>query len=186
MIFLRLMKTHTEIWRSLSGVFFSFLLAGCAVFTDSALQPGQGTAASVQERMGPPAMRWTESAGGETWVYPSGPMGYHTWFLRLDAAGRLIERKNVLDAAHFAQIAADMSEDQVVRRIGPPHPAWTVYFSARNELVWEWRYCDDWNEPARFNVLFDATTRRVRSTYSAPEKLRATFDFQHLPRWCGH
>lgn len=49
-------------------------------------------------------------------------------------------------------------------------PAWTVYFKARDELVWEWRYCDAWNRLARFDVLFDATKEVVRSTLSIREE----------------
>lgn len=173
------MKLHASILFSLLA------LAGCAIYGDPALQPGQGNTASIEQRLGQPTMRWQENGGGETLVYPTGPMGYHTWFLRTDAEGRLIERKNVLDAAHFARIEAGMNEEQVLRLIGPPQPTWTVYFAARDELVWEWRYCDDWNEPARFNVLFDGSTRRVRSTYAAPEKLRAALDFRYQPHWCG-
>ena len=112
--------------------------------------------------------------------------GHQLESLQANAEHVLIERKNVLNSAHFAKIQAGMSEEEVLRVIGPPYPAWTVYFKARDELVWEWRYCDDWNEPARFNVLFDGSSRRVRSTYAAPEKLRAALDFQYQPRWCGH
>jgi len=35
--------------------------------------------------------------------------------------------------------------------------------------VWEWRYCDVWAMPARFNVLFDGTTGIVRSTLTVRE-----------------
>lgn len=165
---------------------YCLVLTGCATYGDSALQPGQSTTTRIEQRLGPPALRWNEATGGETLVYPTGPMGYHTWFFRTNAEHVLIERKNVLNSAHFAKIQAGMSEEDVLRVIGPPYPAWTVYFKARDELVWEWRYCDDWNEPARFNVLFDGSSRRVRSTYAAPEKLRAALDFQYQPRWCGH
>ena len=123
------------------------VLTGCATYGDSALQPGQSTTTRIEQRLGPPALRWSEASGGETLVYPTGPMGYHTWFFRTNAENMLIERKNVLNSAHFAKIQAGMSEEEVLRVIGPPYPAWTVYFKARDELVWEWRYCDDWNEP---------------------------------------
>jgi hypothetical protein len=76
---------------------------------------------------------------------------------------------------HFARIQAGMTTDDVLRTLGPPFRHWTVYFKARDELVWEWRYCDDWNEPARFNVLFDATSMRVRSTLTGTERSRNVF-----------
>jgi hypothetical protein len=32
-----------------------------------------------------------------------------------------------------------------------------------DELVWECRYCDEWNKRARFDVLFDGSKEVVRS-----------------------
>ena len=45
----------------------------------------------------------------------------------------------------------------------------TAFFEARDELVWEWRYCDGGNLMAKFDVLFDATTRQVRTSFSRPD-----------------
>ena len=50
-----------------------------------------------------------------------------------------------------------MSGDEVMQILGPSRPDWTDYFERRDELVWGWRYCDDWNQLARFFVMFDAT-----------------------------
>lgn len=161
-------------------------LAAC-VFPDAAgLRPGETGRAEVERRLGPPVLRWGEAGGGETWVYPQGPGGLQTHFLHFAADGRLSARENVLDAAHFARIRPGMTEDEVVRLIGPPVPSWTVYFAARDELVYEWRYCDDWNEPARFDVLFDGHSRLVRSTLSATERQRAVFGGGDRRTWCGH
>ena len=41
--------------------------------------------------------------------------------------------------------------------LGPSEPSWTACFKTRDEVVWEWRYCDEWNEAARFDVLFDGS-----------------------------
>lgn len=77
-----------------------------------------------------------------------------------------------------------MTQEQVLRILGPAEPSWTVYFKARDELVWEWRYCDEWNELARFNVLFDGTKGTVRSTMSLTESQRDLCG-QDRPCWCG-
>lgn len=164
---------------------YCLVLTGCATYGDSALQPGQSTTTRIEQRLGPPALRWSEASGGETLVYPTGPMGYHTWFFRTNAEHVLIERKNVLNSAHFAKIQAGMSEEEVLRVIGPPYPAWTVYFKARDELVWEWRYCDVFREPARFSVLFDATAGTVRSTFSSPERLSMPWGRGNRRDWCS-
>ena len=89
-------------------------LTGCATYGGPALQPGQSTTTHIEQRLGPPALRWSEASGGETLVYPTGPMGYHTWFFRTNAEHVLIERKNVLNSAHFAKIQAGMSEEEVL------------------------------------------------------------------------
>ena len=64
----------------------------------------------------------------------------------------------------FARIQPGMTQEQVLRLIGPPQPHWTQYFKARDELVWEWLFCDNWNQEAFFDVLFDGTSKLVRST----------------------
>ena len=172
----------TRIGRLAIVLLAASLLAGCAAYDGFGLQPGSRIE-DAEQLMGVPAMRWTEADGGQTLVYPRGPMGYHTFFLRSDAMGYLVSRENVLDMRHFARIQAGMTTDDVLRTLGPPVPAWTVYFKARDELVWEWRYCDDWGEPARFNVLFDGTTRRVRSTMSQTESMMGLSDANGR-RWC--
>ncbi|MBS1190340.1 MAG: hypothetical protein H6R10_2132 [Rhodocyclaceae bacterium] len=148
------------------------LLGACASYNGRGLQPGQSVLADVEQVMGAPAMRWREADGSELLAYPRGPAGYHTYMARIGPDGRLLSLENVLDTRHFALVREGMSQDQVLRVLGPPYPGWTVYFKARDELAWEWRYCDDWNEPARFNVFFDGTSGKVRSTGSLTESQR--------------
>lgn len=174
------MKARLGIWLLAVG-----LLAGCAGHDAAGRIPVDARLVEVERSMGIPALRWREADGGETLVYPFGAMGFHTFFVRGSADGRFISRDNVLTTKYFARIQAGMTQDEVVRTIGPPVQAWTMYFKARDELVWEWRYCDDWNEPARFNVLFDGTSLRVRSTQSATERSRNVFDRIGGRAWCG-
>src|SRR5574343_246234 len=172
--------------RLILGLTLAGCLAACAGFDAAGRIPVDARLVDVERQMGIPALRWRESDGGETLVYPFGAMGYHTFFVRGDAGGRFLLRENVLTMKHFARIEAGMTEEQVIRTIGPSVPMWTMYFKARDELVWEWRYCDDWNEPARFNVLFDGTTRRVRSTLSGTERSRNVFGGGDRRMWCSH
>lgn len=101
--------------------------------------------------------------------YPRGPRGFHSFMVFLGPEGRLQRIENVMDTRSFARIQAGMTQSEVTRILGPSEPAWTAYFKARRELVWEWRYCDDWNSAARFDVLFDADSGKVRSTQSRRE-----------------
>lgn len=162
-------------------VFFSLLLAACASYGDRGLIVGQSALSEVIGRMGEPRMQWTDPDGSRLLAYPRGPMGVHTYMLRIGNDGKLQGIENVMSAESFRRIEAGMSKGQVLRLLGPSQPAWTVYFKARDELVWEWRYCDEWNKLARFDVLFDGSKETVRSTLSQEEECG--------PRggcWCSH
>jgi len=147
-----------------------FLLSACASYSGSNLKPGLATLPDVLAAMGEPAMRWDDPDGRVQLAYPRGPSGTQTFMVLLAADGRLAQIKNVLDSEHFARIESGKSDQNAVLRIlGPSQPHWSAYFKARDELVWEWRFCDSWGQLARFDVLFDATSGIVRSTYQRPD-----------------
>ena len=153
----------------------SLLLAGCAGYGGADLVAGVAREADVRLAMGVPAMQWTLPGGGRQLAYPRGPAGYETFMVHLDAAGRLERIENVRDMTHFARTHPDMTQAEVLQLLGPSQPQWTAYFKARDELVWEWRYCDSWREAARFDVLFDATKKTVRSTMSWTESSKSNW-----------
>lgn len=79
-------------------------------------------------------------------------------------------------------MAAPKSEILISPVAGSSQPQWTMYFERRDELVWEWRFCDDWGQVARFDVLFDGMSGIVRTSYQRPE-LRG---FGLSAPTCGH
>lgn len=119
--------------------------------------------------MGRPAMEWALPDGGRQLSYPRGAASVHSYMVLLDPAGRLVSIRNVMEPSEFAKVSAGMTQGEVLQVLGPSEPSWTTYFPARDELVWEWRYCDSWGEAGRFDVLFDGTSKLVRSTYVRPE-----------------
>jgi hypothetical protein len=151
------------------GLLAPLLLAACASYSGSGLKPGQARLDEVQSVMGPPAMRWQEPDGSVQLAYPRGPSGYHTFMVKLGPDGRLQGIANVLEEKSFARILPLMSKDEVLRVLGPPDYSRSVYFQARDELVWDWRYCQVFGNPARFLVLFDGASGGVRSTMTQPE-----------------
>jgi outer membrane protein assembly factor BamE (lipoprotein component of BamABCDE complex) len=155
------------------------VLCGCAAGPAS-LRPGVSMREDVLAAMGPPALRWSLPEGGERLSYPSGPDGYQSFMASVDAGGRLVRIENVLREPFLDRIAAGMSEDDVIRLIGPSVPGWTAEFDARNERVLEWRYCSQFSQIERFDVLFDRTSRTVRSTQSVVEQCGRDVCF------CGH
>lgn len=173
------MKT---VWAILSAA----LLAGCAGYSGSGLKVGEADHADVMRVMGPPALQWAEPDGSRLLAYPRGPTGVHTYMVLIGPDGRLRRIENVMDPKAFARVRAGMSKDQVLRTLGPPDPSRTVYFKARDELAWDWRYCDDWNQLARFIVLFDGATEAVRSTMSLREEQTGNCGRQMGSCWCAH
>lgn len=149
----------------------ALVLAACASYGGSGLVAGKSSVADVQALMGTPTLRWSDPDGGEQLAYVRGPAGYHTIMIRTDRHGIVVSRENVLSPKHFAKLRAGMSKEEVLRALGPPDPLRTVYFAARDELVWDWRWCDDYAEPARFYVLFDGTSGTLRTTMSQPESI---------------
>jgi hypothetical protein len=142
----------------------SLLLAACASYSGSGLKPGEARLDDVQALMGTPAMRWQDADGSVQLAYPRGPAGFDTFMVSLGSDGRLQSITSVLEPAGFARIRPGMTKDEVLRVLGPPDYSRTVYFKARDELVWDWRFRSAFAEPSRFLVLFDNTLGTVRST----------------------
>ncbi|MFC5301560.1 hypothetical protein [Azospira restricta] len=151
----------------------SLAVAACAAYSGHGLAPGVASEAEVRATMGAPAMQWELPDGGRQLAYPRGPAGFHTFMVFIGADRRLQRTVNVLDTPYFARVQPGMSQAEVLQLLGPPQPQWSEYFAARDELVWEWRYCDSWGEAARFDVLFDGTKKTVRSTQSWTESQKS-------------
>jgi hypothetical protein len=147
----------------------ALLLGACGTYLGYGLKPGEDRLENMLHTLGQPAMRWHNADGSTQLAFPRGPAGIHTYMATIAADGKLQQIENVLDEKHFALIQSGMNKEEVLRILGPSYPNWTAYFERRDELVWEWRYCDAWNEPARFNVLFDNSKSTVRSTMSLTE-----------------
>lgn len=156
------------------ALFAALFLGACASYNGRGLKTGVAGQDEVLRLMGQPAMRWQNEDRSTQLVYPRGPMGFNTYMVYIGADGKLMKIENVLDRKFFSRIRPGMTKDQVLHILGPSNPGWTAYFKARDELVWEWRYCDDWAAPARFDVLFDDSKGTVRSTMSMTEDMRGS------------
>ena len=161
----------------------ALFLFGCASYGGSGLKPGVATLPEVVVVMGEPAMRWKDADGREQLAYPRGPQGTQTFMVFMGPDGRLERIEHALDMGHFARIVPGKSDQaEVLRLLGPSQPQWTAYFEARDELVWEWRFCDNWGMVAFFDVLFDATTGIVRTAYQRPDDSSGR---PRMPPSCG-
>ncbi len=147
------------------AILLASLTSSCASYGGYGLKPGMSNLDEVVRRMGQPAMRWQNPDGSTQLAYPRGS-GLHTYMVFIAPDGKLQRIENVLDERVFARIRAGMTKEEVLRTLGPP--GWTTYYSRRDELEWEWRFCNDWNQAQRFDVLFDNTKGVTRSTMSPP------------------
>jgi len=175
------MRQRFQVSLAAGGMCISAAVAGCTSYGNEGLVPGQSTLADVHAAMGKPAMQWVNPDQSMQLSYPRGPAGFHSYMVYLDPSGRVVRVQNVMDSSSFYRIEPGMSEQDVLRILGPSVPHWTAVFLARRELVWEWRYCDEFAQAARFDVLFDADSHKVRTSYGHPEM----FD-QLDPRICAH
>ena len=155
--------------KAILNILVVLLLGACASYNGRGLKPGEAQLDDVVRVMGQPAMRWQNPDGSMQLAYPRGPMGFHTFMAFIGTDGKLKSIENVLDSETFARIQAGMTKGQVLRVLGPSQPSRTIYFESRDELVWEWRYCNLWRQASRFNVLFDGSKGTVRSTMSLTE-----------------
>jgi hypothetical protein len=163
------MQKHYSILARMVLIGMALVLSACAGYSGSNLKPGVATLPEVIATMGEPAMRWNDADGRVQLAYPRGPMATETFMAFIGADGRLQRIEGVLTPEHFARIEYGRSDQAAVLRIlGPSQAHRTVYFKARDELVWEWLICDSWNQQAFFDVLFDGTTGIVRSTLQRP------------------
>lgn len=152
-----------------TALLLGLLLAACASYSGSGLKPGEARLEDAQRLMGPAAMRWRDADGSVQLAYPRGPFGRHTFMVKLGPDGRLQSIANALEDTSLAKIQAGLTEEQVLRILGPPDHGRTIYFKARDELVWDWRICASYGASARFQVLFDQTRGTVRSTMIQPD-----------------
>jgi len=155
--------------RILNSILPAILLVSCAAYDGRGLKPGESRLEDVLHIMGTPAMQWQEPDGSRQLAYPR---GIHTFMVDIGTDGRMQKIENIMNMKTFSRIQPGMTKSQVLRILGPSDPSGTAYYKARDELVWEWRYCDEWNVAARFEVLFDGSRETVRSTMSLTDYQR--------------
>lgn len=106
---------------ALPALLLAAVLSGCAAIggyapdTSTVGQPR----AEVLQRLGAPTLEQPLPTG-QRLVYARGPMGHHTYFVDLDAQGRVSGWQQVLTEANFQKVLPDMPAAQVLALIGPP------------------------------------------------------------------
>ena len=97
---------------------------GCASYSGSSLIPGQSSQADARALMGEPAGKYAAPAGeafAESWEYPRGPLGRHTYMARFDQAGKLVAIDQVLTVQTTAKIKIGSARrNEVLAILGRP------------------------------------------------------------------
>ena len=127
---------YLTFWRPLAAVALIASLAACAGYAPSQDLLGADKARLTQT-MGQPTLVLARE-GGERLVYARGPQGFHTYFVDLDAQGRVVRWEQRLTDPVFNQIAPGMSAREVVALIGPSFEVSRL--SRERGQVWSYRY----------------------------------------------
>jgi len=139
--------------RLLTSALASLLVAaGCAGYSGSSLQPG-ASETEVRSVMGSPAMEMRDPDGTRLLYYPRGPLGNQTYVASLNPAGTLTQVRNVLNDGTFNAIRPGLTEQEVLRMIGPPREK--DYFSNLGQTAWDYKFQDAWGYEAIFSVMID-------------------------------
>ena len=136
------------------------LLSACSAYGPGDVRVGQ-TADDVSRSMGPPTGRYALKNGATRLEFARGPYGKHTYMIDLDASGRVAAWRQVLDEAHFAQVAPGQSQDDVLQLLG--HASDTRFIGWQKLVVWAYRY--DTSECQWFQVSLDAQGRVHDTSY---------------------
>jgi len=156
------------------AILAAFVLSACASYSGSGLKPEQDGLEDVLRTMGKPAMQWRDTDGSIQLSYPRGPSSTESFMVRIGKNGKLQSIRNVLVPETIALIKPGMAQNEVLRILGPSEPTFTIYFKARDELVWDWRYQAE-QDLAHFLVLFDGTKGTVRCTMILVDMLPTPF-----------
>lgn len=116
------------------------LAGGCASYDGRGLVPGKSTAAEVEALMGKPAEK--QERGGDTIAfYPRGPMGFHTYAVRIGPDGVMREIDQRLTIENVQKLAPESWTRKEVRDLlGPPFVVESLPRLKRE--VWEYQFIE--------------------------------------------
>ena len=118
------------------------LLVGCASYDGRILIPGKSTAAEVERTMGVPDERQAQAVGETIWWYPRGPVGFHTYAVRIGADGVVRDIEQRLTMENLGKVVAGEWTKQGVHDLFGP-PFLTAYMPRQERQVWEYQIRDN-------------------------------------------
>ncbi|NML34766.1 hypothetical protein HHL14_28555 [Paraburkholderia sp. G-4-1-8] len=145
------------------------LMLGACAQPWQQFQAGQDQSAIVA-RLGPPREVYNLPDGGRRLMWPTQPMGSTTVAADIDASGKIVNVRQVLQLSEFnrAEIGK-WTRDDVLINFG--RPVDTAFFRRTQREVWSYRYVENNITPLLFNFSFD-TDGVLRETLRTPDPLR--------------
>ena len=137
----------------------ALLLASCASYDGYNLRPGVSTEAELRQVMGKPALEFTNADSSRELAFARGPLGAQTYMAHVSRDGIVQVVKQVLTDGVFNAIQPGMTQDEVLRLIGPPREK--MSFARLAQVAWDYKYRDTWGYDSIFSVTFDADGRVV-------------------------
>ncbi len=125
--------------RKLFSIFLVALLAGCASnpFAGYNFQPGTPRQTVIQQ-LGQPH-RVVRLPTGERLQYSNQPLGQSAWMVDLDAAGNVVQARQVLTENDFSRIeVGKWTREDVEREFG--RPAWVDGVASWNGPIMNYRW----------------------------------------------
>jgi hypothetical protein len=160
-------------------------LAGAALLALGAcVQPWQGfqigePESNVVARLGQPREVYDLPNGAKRLMWPTQPMGEVTTAADIDAAGNVINVRQVLQPSELYRAeVGKWSKNDVLVNFGRPEE--TAYFALMKREVWSYRYLEDGVWYQMFHFYFD-DTGVLRSTQKSPDPLHEQNGDDHLP-----
>lgn len=157
--------------RIVTGLFsglLTFALPACDEYGFSRLKPGESSMETVRQVMGPPARKWRNADGSQTWEYPRTPEGTVNYMLDIGRDGKLAAIRQVLTDENFGRVQSGMTREEIRRLLG--QPAREQHFPLKNEYIWHWKIRGDSGFDVYFNVSFDANGKVLRAFNSTEHR----------------
>src|ERR1700745_4064980 len=129
-------SSHMDMMRKSAPLLVALALAACASYDGRTLPPG-ASEGEVRALMGTPGLEVPLEGGGKRLAYPKGPLGVETFMADLGPDGRLVQVRNVLTDGVFDSMRPGITEQDVLRMIGPPSRS--MHFPISNTHAWEYR-----------------------------------------------
>jgi hypothetical protein len=140
-------------------------LSGC-VQPEQHFEPGMDQSALVA-RLGPPRETYELPNGGKRLMWPTQPMGSTTTAADIDASGKVVNVRQVLQANEFYRAeVGKWTRDDVLVNFGRPFEK--GYFSRMQREVWSYRYMEDNIHHLIYNFYFD-DQGILRQTQKTPD-----------------